>query len=207
MNKPDITTNQNNVGFVIGNGRSRLEYNLEDLKKYGLIYGCNALYRDFTPDVLVSVDDRMIMEILEFDYKGLFYYVGRGTRMFFSNKTHPHNYQKQRDGIHLSFGWASGSSALRLLCELNPCISIVNMIGFDLYGIDGKVNNVYVDTQNYVDSNSNETESENWIKQMKEVFLMFKDIMFYRVGNIEDTFPVEWRGLKNIKFVEEMILT
>jgi len=41
-------------GFVLGNGRSRLEISLDDLKKHGRVYGCNALYRDFIPDVLIA---------------------------------------------------------------------------------------------------------------------------------------------------------
>ena len=49
--------------FCIGNGESRRDYNLQNLRQYGKIYGCNALYRDFTPDVLTSVDHGMMHEI------------------------------------------------------------------------------------------------------------------------------------------------
>ena len=42
--------------FCVGNGESRRNVNLEVLRKFGKIYGCNAMYRDFTPDVLVAVD-------------------------------------------------------------------------------------------------------------------------------------------------------
>ena len=49
--------------FCIGNGESRRDYNLQNLRQYGKIYGCNALYRDFTPDVLCSVDHGMMHEI------------------------------------------------------------------------------------------------------------------------------------------------
>jgi len=43
--------------FCLGNGESRKDVNLSALKPHGKIYGCNALYRDFTPDVLVAVVD------------------------------------------------------------------------------------------------------------------------------------------------------
>jgi len=49
--------------FCIGNGESRRDFNLQNLRQYGKIYGCNALYRDFTPDVLTSVDHGMMHEI------------------------------------------------------------------------------------------------------------------------------------------------
>ena len=43
-------------GFVLGNGVSRLELNLQTLKELGPTYGCNALHREFAPTVLVSTD-------------------------------------------------------------------------------------------------------------------------------------------------------
>ena len=42
--------------FLIGNGESRKGFDLTKLKNHIKIYGCNGLYRDFTPDGLVSVD-------------------------------------------------------------------------------------------------------------------------------------------------------
>ena len=47
--------------FCIGNGESRKGFDLEQLRPHGKIYGCNALYRDFTPDVLVAVDHAYVM--------------------------------------------------------------------------------------------------------------------------------------------------
>ena len=50
--------------FCIGNGESRKGFDLEQLRPHGKIYGCNALYRDFMPDVLIATDDKMREEIL-----------------------------------------------------------------------------------------------------------------------------------------------
>ena len=49
--------------FCIGNGESRLNFNLEKLRPLGNIYGCNAIYRDFMPDVLTSVDHGIMHEV------------------------------------------------------------------------------------------------------------------------------------------------
>jgi len=49
--------------FCIGNGESRKGYDLEKLRPHGKIYGCNALYRDFMPDVLTAVDHGIMHEI------------------------------------------------------------------------------------------------------------------------------------------------
>ena len=54
--------------FCIGNGTSRKNFNLEKLRPYGKIYGCNALYRTFTPDVLVAVDHGIMHEIYQSGY-------------------------------------------------------------------------------------------------------------------------------------------
>ena len=49
--------------FCIGNGESRKQLDLETLRPHGKIYGCNALYRDFTPDHLSAVDAGIMHEI------------------------------------------------------------------------------------------------------------------------------------------------
>jgi len=54
--------------FVIGNGESRLSVDLDNLKKRGKVYGCNALYRDFTPDALVCIDAGMQHEVYDSGY-------------------------------------------------------------------------------------------------------------------------------------------
>ena len=54
--------------FCIGNGESRKDFDLEQVRSLGKIYGCNALYRDFTPDVLIAVDSGIIHEIYDSGY-------------------------------------------------------------------------------------------------------------------------------------------
>jgi len=54
--------------FCIGNGESRAPIDLIRLRPHGKIYGCNALYRDFTPDVLIAVDNGIMHEIYQSGY-------------------------------------------------------------------------------------------------------------------------------------------
>jgi len=43
------------VAFVLGNGKSRLAVDpQQDLVGKGIIYACNAIYREFMPNVLIS---------------------------------------------------------------------------------------------------------------------------------------------------------
>ena len=49
--------------FCIGNGESRKGFDLEKLRPHGTIYGCNAIFRDFMPDVITAVDHGIMHEI------------------------------------------------------------------------------------------------------------------------------------------------
>ena len=57
------------VAYIIGNGESRKGFDIEKLIGSGIIWGCNALYRDWEnkkymlPDFLVAIDDGIITEI------------------------------------------------------------------------------------------------------------------------------------------------
>ena len=51
--------------YCIGNGPSRAGFDLTRLKATGQTYGCNALYRDFMPDFIFSVDSKMTKRMIE----------------------------------------------------------------------------------------------------------------------------------------------
>ena len=55
------------TAFVIGNGESRNIFPIKDLKNKGVIYGCNAIYRDYPElcDHIVAVNDPMYNELKE----------------------------------------------------------------------------------------------------------------------------------------------
>tara|TARA_Y100000593_G_C4274524_1_gene319290 strand:- start:849 stop:1463 length:615 start_codon:yes stop_codon:yes gene_type:complete len=59
--------------FIIGNGKSRSEFDLSLLKDKGVMFGCNALYRDYyhqhnLPDYLIAIDEKIITEIEHSDF-------------------------------------------------------------------------------------------------------------------------------------------
>ena len=54
--------------FVLGNGPSRK--NIDISKLDGTVIGCNACYRDFTPDVICATDAGIIGDIIESGYDG-----------------------------------------------------------------------------------------------------------------------------------------
>ena len=59
------------TAFIIGNGESRNIFPIKDLKGHGVIYGCNAIYRDY-PDLcdnIVAVNPSMYEELKEWHDK------------------------------------------------------------------------------------------------------------------------------------------
>ena len=54
--------------FVIGNGNSRKNVNLDILKQHGITIGCNAIFRDFTPHHLFANDCEVLHEIISSKY-------------------------------------------------------------------------------------------------------------------------------------------
>lgn len=179
------------IKFVIGNGKSRLGFDLLNLRRYGQIYGCNALYREFTPDYLVSVDKRMVTEICESGYQ-------------LNNQVWT-NYHRSYDGYaNLNYftprlGWSSGPSALKLATKHQPLEIFI--LGFDFTGIDGKVNNIYADTMNYVSSNDIEIYYGNWQKQTEMVIKANPHIKYYRLINKEYYDPSwKYKNFKNITY-------
>jgi len=58
--------------FVLGNGPSRKNIDPSELE--GTIIGCNACYRDFTPDVICATDAGIMSDIIESGYDGQCYF-------------------------------------------------------------------------------------------------------------------------------------
>ena len=65
-----------NTAYIIGNGASRQPFDLMILRGKGTVFGCNALYRDFSftspkyvlPDFLIAIDDAITVEIESSDF-------------------------------------------------------------------------------------------------------------------------------------------
>ena len=171
--------------FVLGNGKSRLEVDLHQLKSFGKIYGCNALYRDFIPDILVATD-KGIADDIQFSGYSL-------DNIFYTRKPLPDLGARQ---IVDYFGYSSGPIALSLACKENP--TKIFLIGFDLQGIEGKFNNVYADTDHYKKSQQSETYYGNWVQQIYKITCDYPKIKITHIAGHTTLKPKEWQDI--IKF-------
>lgn len=180
------------IAFVIGNGISRQHVNLDNLKKHGKIYGCNALYRDFTPDCLVATDRPIAAEIQNSGYSLKNRFHTRRPFPSLGGKGVPKEY----------FGYSSGPIAVSL-AAIDGCGKIY-LIGFDMGATETNAfNNIYAGTQFYKNHGSLPTFTGNWIKQIDKIMNDFSHIEFIRVCG-----PTTARidGLETIKNLSHMAM-
>lgn len=167
------------IAFVLGNGQSRKDINPATLKEFGVVYGCNALYRSFVPDYLVATDQPIAQRIQESGYalKNQFY--TRRPLPDMGAKVIPKKY----------FGNSSGPVATAL-AALNGHTRIY-LVGFDMGpSASNKFNNMYADTEFYKSSKDNPTYTFNWIKQLQTICRDFPTTHFFRVmGDLSAPVP------------------
>ena len=158
------------TAFVLGNGRSRLAINVHELSTVGAVYACNAMYREFTPSVLVATD-RPIAEAIQH-----------------SGYSQHHEFYTRRPipgmgALRLPqdwYGFSSGPAAVALAAQAG--YHDIYLLGFDLGGLPGdRFNNVYADTEFYKRSSARATYAGNWVRQLRTVFRQFGHIEFHRV--------------------------
>lgn len=176
------------AAFVLGNGVSRLAVDLNKLKPRGRIYGCNALYREFAPDVLISTDKGIASAIQNSGYAQNNIMYTRKPLPGLGAKTVPQNY----------FGFSSGPIAVGL-AAIDKHLAIY-LIGFDMGPSPAnKFNNVYADTEFYRKSISLPTFTGNWIRQIVTICRDFPAISFHRViGDTTANIP-ELNNLDNLR--------
>ena len=150
--------------YCIGNGPSRKDFDLNRLKASGQTYGCNALYRDFIPDFIFSVDTKMTVKMCEDKvYEKCFHYAPalETNRPYGKNKLHliPNNPH-----------WISGNQAFWTAGVHGH--KNIYLIGYDFreYG-KGKLNNIYQDTKNY-GPRDGDSIMDGWLKQFRDMIKM-----------------------------------
>lgn len=188
--------NHHTPAFVLGNGRSRLAINPNNLLPVGTVYGCNAQYREFDPHHLIAVDVKMVNEI-----------IASGYHKTHSVWTNPNKGISTKSNINLFTphkGWSSGPTALHFAASNGH--QEIYILGFDYQGNAGRFNNVYADTFNYKKSSDAATFFGNWLSQTEKVIKEFKQVKFFRVvdngGYVPDKLGPQLPNLVHISYDE-----
>lgn len=176
------------IAFVIGNGISRRDIPLDNLKRFGKTYGCNALYRDFIPDVLVATDKPISTYIQETGY----------------SREHRFYTRRPIDGLGAwklpkeYYGYSSGPNAVGLAASEHH--NAIYMIGFDMGPTTNKgFNNVYADTDFYKSALDLPTFTGNWVKQLAKITHDYSNTRFIRVCGETTARIQELDALKNLR--------
>ena len=173
-----VTNNQiSNRAVAIGNGVTRLDFNLQNLKTHsGLLgaktlqtYGCNALYRDFTPDFLVATGNNgIISEIAGSEYVK--------NNIVYSNSLHLLEHPNTFYLIPFD-PYADAGTTAAYIAAFDGHTRIY-LLGFDGYETPGHNNNIYANTNGYDDAWESEIEHEKFISNRAQLFNTYKDVDF-----------------------------
>ena len=176
------------AAFVLGNGVSRLSVDLNQLKPHGRIYGCNALYREFVPDVLISTDKAIAHTIQNSGYAEKHMMYTRKPLPGLGARSVPQSY----------FGFSSGPIAVGV-AAMDRHLAVY-LVGFDMGpNTNNRFNNVYADTEFYRKSSSLPTYTGNWVRQIVTVCRDFPKTSFHRVmGETTATIP-ELTNIDNLR--------
>ena len=158
------------AAFVLGNGVSRQAVDLTQLKTLGTTYGCNAIFREFVPDVLISTDTPISERIQSEGYSQ--------QHVHYTRK--PLSDSGARRIAQKYFGYSSGPVAVGQ-AALDGAVAIY-LVGFDMGPTrNGRFNNCYADTEFYKKSSANPTFTGNWVSQLKIIARDFPKVSFFRI--------------------------
>jgi len=155
--------------FVLGNGVSRQDVDLDHLKTFGPIYGCNALYRDFVPTALISTD-RPISDSIQNSGYAL-------QNKFYTRRPIPGSGALPVPQKY--FGYSSGPLATSVAAIDGA--RLIYLIGFDMGPVNNHFNNVYANTEFYKKSSAGPTYTGNWVNQIKTVIRDYPGTLFVRI--------------------------
>ena len=174
-----VTNNQiSNRAVVIGNSPTRLDFNLQHLKKpMGLLgattlqtYGCNALYRDFAPDFLVAVGNEITKELSSSEYIK--------NNIVYTNAIHLLEYPNKFYLIPFN-PYADAGTTAAYIAAFDGHKKIY-LLGFSEQDCAGQNFNVYAGTNGY-DEIETDVGSDKWIQNRLELFTLYNDVDFVLV--------------------------
>ena len=186
---------QGKPAFVIGNGRSRLTFDLDTLRDKGTIYGCNALYRDFRPDYLVAKDKKICQEIAK------------------NYPLHKRPCYTQKQNLQLDENFvlipkqpktntSSGLTAIHI--AIHDGHTKIYLLGFDSTYVNKGTqrNHVYAGTNAYGPNTVDEDHSGWYVGTMFHLLNYHNNIDFIRVGGKAVTKFEECKNLRQLTYKE-----
>ena len=200
------------VCFLIANGESRRNFDLNKLKGKGYTFGMNVLpvVENFWPDALMSVDIATVKWLSEKDVPAKL-----------EHWSYPRGGVKDPriKRIAKDWGWSSGPTATRVALEYKK-FKTLYILGMDFFGITpegivdekkgSKLNNMYKGKERYRKANSDRTYFGNWLNQMVTNTTNHPNANFYHVVLDNQSSPnklaqkTNWIDINYSKFEEHL---
>ena len=176
--------------FVCGNGVSRKDIDLSKLTLNGLIYGCNAMYREFEPDCLIATDRAISEQIQKSGYSKTHRFYTRRPLAGLGAVALPKKY----------YGNSSGPNAIALAALDGH--KTIYLLGFDMGPtVNTKFNNMYAGSEFYKSIDAAPTYTGNWIKQISAIANDFPTATFIRVLGSTTAKIADFGKLKNFQHI------
>lgn len=196
-----VINNQiSNQAVVLGNGPGRLDFDLDILKNHrgGLlasrklqIYGCNALYRDFEPDFLITRGNDIVNEIVASGYTK--------DHIVYTNSIHTLEHPGKFYLIPYDPYTDAGTTAAYIAAFDGH--KKIFMLGFDGQDTKGHNYNVYAGTASYQPLKT-DVYTVKWLADRKVLFDTYNDVEFVRVtAKGTESTPSEWKGCVNYRTI------
>jgi hypothetical protein len=196
-----LNTHTTTQAVAIGNGVSRLAFDLQFVINHSAgfggrdslqTYGCNALYRDYTPDFLVATGAGMIQEIAKSGYCA--------NNIVYANADYLEQYPGKFYLIPQNLYFDSGAIAAYMAAFDGH--KKVFLIGYDSYDVPSTYNNVYSDTANYLTSQDTQNHAF-FTKSLRAVMTTYSDVEFVRVMPVDTHWaPIEHVLLTNFRQID-----
>lgn len=196
-----VTNNQiSNRAVVFGNGQHRKTFDIGSVIKHksGLLgqdtlqtYGCNAFYRDFTPDFMVVTNRIIAKEMVDSNFtKTNIVYTRVDIMLEFPKKFYliPHDPYADAGATAMYLAAFDGHKRIYLL-------------GFDGQDTRGVNNNVYAGTPGYQDQTS-EVLDDKWIDNQAQVMNTYDDVDWVFVSETgRYQIPEKWKYITNLRSI------
>jgi len=187
--------------FVIGNGSSRKDLDVQQLMDYGLLFGCNWFFKEeFRPHVLVASDEPMTKTILKT------YSQYPKNNWFYTWYPKPGSGAKKAKSPEK---FAAGPMATHLAAYHFESPKVF-LIGMDFFGFgskdkdnNGLMNNLYEGMKHYAKPSTDENVKNgaptyrNWQRRYQWILKRFPNTEFYHVNPFEGKSPERLRGFSN----------
>ena len=203
VDKTVFNEDHSGTAHVIGNSKAREGYDLnllkygqtggkDGVKSVGQTYGCNLLYRDFSPDFLICTNKSICDDIAKNGYGN--------DNIVFSNVKNILNHSKS---FHLYPHFkpaGAGALALRLACaDGHKKIFLLGMTGYT----SPDDNIYYQQHEAYKDANV-QGANDKFVRDCSRIFHTYDDVEFYYVAKYLGLMPEEYNWIPNVKEITKL---